>query len=144
MFRKWSTSFCVYNILIATHLQPEYTTNTHEIRGEQSVRRRSRFIVPVSSYYQICIFVSTNTHFHIIKYAFPSLISWLFTYMQISKNCAPTYTCNSLWHNNIHRMPTFAMQKPYFCNVKTPFLHAKNHTFATQKPPFWLMPILLL
>ena len=22
-------------------------------------------------------------------------------------------------------MPTFALQKPYFCNVKTPFLHAK-------------------
>ena len=29
-------------------------------------------------------------------------------------------------------MPTFALQKPYFCNVKTPFLHAKNHTFARQ------------
>ena len=29
-------------------------------------------------------------------------------------------------------MPTFALQKPYFCNVKTPFLHAKNHTFAMQ------------
>ena len=40
MFRKWSTSFCVYNILIATHLQPEYTTNTHETRGEHTVRRR--------------------------------------------------------------------------------------------------------
>ena len=33
-------AFCVYNILIATHLQPEYTTNTHETRGEHSVRRR--------------------------------------------------------------------------------------------------------
>ena len=29
-------------------------------------------------------------------------------------------------------MPTLAMQKPYFCNVKTPFLHAKKHTFARQ------------
>ena len=34
--------------------------------------------------------------------------------------------------NNI----TFKKQKPYFCNVKTPFLHDKNHTFVTQKPPF--------
>jgi len=82
VFRKWSTSFCVYNILIATHLQPEYTTNTHETRGEHTVRRRSRFIVPVSSHYQIYISISTNTHFHIIKYAFPSLIFRLFTYLQ--------------------------------------------------------------
>ena len=65
-----------------------------------------------------------------------SAILWLFTDMQIPKNCAYTYTCNSLWHNNIHRTPTFAMQKPYFCNVKTPFLHAKNHTFARQKGGF--------
>jgi len=28
-------------------------------------------------------------------------------------------------------------QKPYFCNAKTYFLHAKNHTFATQKGGFW-------
>ena len=144
MFRKWSTSFCVYNILIATHLQPEYTTNTHETRGEHTVRRRVRFIVPVSSHYQIYISISTNTYFHIIKCAFPLPILWLFTYMQTPKNCVYTYTCNSLWHNNIHRTPSFALQKPYFCNVKTPFLHAKNHAFATQKPPFWLMPILLL
>jgi len=34
--------------------------------------------------------------------------------------------------NNI----TFKKQKPYFCNTKTPFLHAKNHTFARQKPYF--------
>ena len=27
-------------------------------------------------------------------------------------------------------------QKPYFCNAKTYFLHAKNHTFATQKGGF--------
>ena len=31
---------------------------------------------------------------------------------------------------------TFKKQKPYFYNVKTPFLHAKNHTFATQKGGF--------
>ena len=72
----------------------------------------------------------------IIKYAFPSTILWVYTYMQIPKNCAYTYTCNSLWHNNIHKMPTFALQKPYFCVIKTPFLHAKNHTFARQKPYF--------
>ena len=137
MFRKWSTSFCVYNILIATHLQPEYTTNTHETRSEQSVRRRG----PI---HRALILTLPNIHIHFNKYAFPFPILWVFTYIQIPKNSAPTYTCNSLWHNNIHRMPTFALQKPYFCNVKTPFLHAKNHTFATQKPPFWLMPILLL
>ena len=36
-------------------------------------------------------------------------ILWVFTYIQIPKNCAYTYTCNLLWHNNIHRMPTFAL-----------------------------------
>ena len=84
MFRKWSTSFCVYNILIATHLQPEYTTNTHETRSEQSIRRRKpihrariltllnihfRFLVHAFSHYQICVsvphfvvvYVSANT-----------------------------------------------------------------------------------
>ena len=30
--------------------------------------------------------------------------------------------------NNI----TFKNQKPYFCNAKTPFLHAKNHTFVLR------------
>jgi len=29
------------------------------------------------------------------------------------------------------------MQKPISCPAKTPFLHAKNHTFATQKPYFY-------
>ncbi len=63
--------------------QPVYNaTFTHETRGEHSVRRRGRFIAPVSLYYQIYIFVSTNTHFHIIKYAFPSLILWVYTYMR--------------------------------------------------------------
>ena len=130
MFRKWSTSFCVYNILIATHLQPEYTTNTHEMRGEHSVRRRR----PI---HRARIFTLSNMRF-------PSPFCGCTRICKHHKKCAYTYTCNSLWHNNIHRMPTFALQKPYFCNVKTPFLHAKNHTFATQKPPFWLMPILLL
>ena len=130
MFRKWSTSFCVYNIPITTHLQPEYTTNSHETRSEQSIRRRR----PIH-----CARILALSNMR-----FPSTILWVHTYMQIPKNCAYTYTCNSLWHNNIHKMPTFALQKPYFCVIKTPFLHAKNHTFATQKPPFWLMPILLL
>ena len=77
MFRKWSTSFCVYNILIATHLQPEYTTNTHETRGEHSIRRRKpihrariltlpnmhiRFLVHVCPHYQIRIFIPPHTY----------------------------------------------------------------------------------
>ena len=80
-----------------------YTFN-HETPTNHSVRRRGRFIVPVSLYYQIYIFVSPNTYltiieytysfhqicisvpsytcFHIIKYAFPFPISWVFTYMR--------------------------------------------------------------
>ena len=63
MFRKWSTSFCVYNILIATHLQPEYTTNTHETRGEHSVRRRG----PI---HRARILTLPNIHIHFNKYVF--------------------------------------------------------------------------
>ena len=40
-------------------------------------------------------------------------------------------------------MPTSALQKPYFCNVKTPFLHAKNHTFARQKGGFLFFVIMV-
>lgn len=58
------------------------STFNHETRGEHSARCRSRFIVPVSLYYQIYIFVSTNTHFHIIKCAFSFPISWVYTDMR--------------------------------------------------------------
>lgn len=29
-----------------------------------------------------------------------------------------------------NKNPLFAFQKPYFCNTKTPFLHAKKGVFA--------------
>jgi len=138
VFRKWSTSFCVYNILIATHLQPEYTTNTHKTRSEQSARRRG----PI---HRARILTLPNIHIHFNKYAFshyqicvslPHFVV-VYVYANTIKLCANV-------HLQLAMAQPFALQKPYFCNVKTPFLHAKNHTFATQKPPFWLMPILLL
>ena len=50
-----------------------------------------------------------------------------------------THYRKQLIHRNIVRVPKpknknplFALQKPYFCNVKTPFLHAKNHTFTRR------------
>ena len=88
-----------------------------------------RFNAHAFPHYQIRAFTSPHTHFRL---SFCGCIR----ICKYQKNCAYTYTCNSLWHNNIHKMPTFALQKPYFCTPKTPFLHAKNHTFATQKPPF--------
>ena len=51
-----------------------------EMPTKHSARRRGRFIAPVSLHYQIYIFVSPNTHVHIIKYAFPFPISWVFIY----------------------------------------------------------------
>ena len=145
MFRKWSTSFCVYNILIATHLQPEYTTNTHETRGEHSARRRGpihrariltlsnihiRFIIHAFSHYQMCVFVR---HF-VVVYISANTIK-LCTNVHLQLAMAQQHTQNAY----------FALQKPYFCNVKTPFLHAKKPYFCNAKTPlFWLMPILLL
>ncbi len=35
------------------------------------------------------------------------------------------------------KTPKKVFQKGGFYTPKVWFLHAKNHTFATQKPPFW-------
>ena len=137
MFRKWSTSFCVYNILIATHLQPEYTTFTHEIRGEQSVRRRKpihrariltlpnihfRFTKYAFSHYQICVSVP---HF-VVVYVYAN-IKKLCTNVHLQLAMAQQHTQNAYFciAKTILlqcKNPLFARQKPYFCNAKTPFL----------------------
>ena len=44
-----------------------------------------------------------------------------------------TWTRYGVLQNKKHSLKK---QKPYFCNAKTYFLHAKNHTFATQKGGF--------
>ena len=41
-----------------------------------------------------------------------------------------------LYNSCKNKNPLLAMQKPPSCNAKTPFLHAKNHLFAMQKPYF--------
>ena len=41
-----------------------------------------RFIIHEYSHYQICVSVSSYTNIHIIKYAFPFPILWVFTYMR--------------------------------------------------------------
>ena len=137
MFRKWDTSFCVYNILITTHLQPEYTTNTHKTHGEHSVRRRKpihrarilvlsnthfRFIIHVFPHYQICVFVR---HF-VVVYVSANTIK-LCTNVHLQLAITQQHTQNAyfriaktiLLHAKNH---LFARQKPYFCNAKTPFL----------------------
>ena len=129
MFRKWSTSFCVYNILIATHLQPEYTTNTHETRSEQSIRRRGPIHRAVSQHYQIYISISTNTCFRIIKYAF---LFPHFAVVYVSANTIKLCT-------NVHLQLAMAQQhtqNAYFCIAKTILLQCKNPLFARQKPYF--------
>ena len=137
MFRKWSTSFCVYNILITTHLQPEYTTNTHETRGEQSVRRRKpihrarilalsnihiRFTKYAFSYYQICVSVP---HFVVVYVS--ANTKKLCTNVHLQLAMAQQHTQNAYFRiaKTILlqcKNPLFARQKPYFCNAKNPFL----------------------
>ena len=137
MFRKWSTSFCVYNILIATHLQPEYTTFTHETRGEHSVRRRGpihcarilalsnihiRFIIHAFSHYQICVSVP---HF-VVVYVYANTIK-LRLHIHLQLAITQQHTQNAYFRiaKTILlqcKNPLFARQKPYFCNAKTPFL----------------------
>ena len=158
MFRKWSTSFCVYNILIATHLQPEYTTNTHEIRGEQSVRRRKpihrariltlpnihfRFLVHVCPHYQIRIFILLHTYVRSSFCGFfiyagtinrtPTAANGLhFVVVYVSANTIKLCT-------NVHLQLAITQQhtqNAYFCIAKTILLQCKNHLFARQKPYF--------
>ena len=137
MFRKWSTSFCVYNILIATHLQPEYTTNTHETRGEHSIRRRGpihrariltlsnmhfRFIIHAFSHYQICVSVR---HFVVVYISANTIKLCLHVHLQLAM--AQQHTQNAYFRiaKTILlqcKNPLFARQKPYFCNAKTTFL----------------------
>ena len=137
MFRKWSTSFCVYNILIATHLQPEYTTNTHETRSEQSVRRRKpihrariltlpnmhiRFLVHVCPHYQIRIFIPPHTYVR-------------------SSFCGCLRICK---HHKIVLTRTLVTRYGTTTYTKCLLLQCKNHTFATQKPPFCTPKTILL
>ena len=138
MFRKWSTSFCVYNILIATHLQPEHTTNTHKTRGEQSIRRRGPIHRAVSQHYQIYISISTNTCFRIIKYAF------LFPHFAVvyvyagAINRTLTAACGLPFcgclrickHQKIVLTRTLATRYNTTTYTKCLLSHCKNHTFA--------------
>ena len=151
MFRKWSTSFCIYNILIATHLQPEYTTNTHETRGEHSVRRRKpihrvriftllnihiHFNKYAFSHYQICIFVSSYTYVHIIKYVY----SFHHTRMFVPHFAVVYVSANTIkLCTNVHLQLAITQQhtqNAYFRNAKTILLQCKNPLFARQKPYF--------
>ena len=137
MFRKWSTSFCVYNILITTHLQPEYTTNTHETRGEHSVRRRG----PI---HRARILTLPNIHIHFNKYAFShyqicvSVPHFVGVYVSANtiKLCTNVHLQLAITQQHTQnayfriaktillqcKNPLFARQKPYFCNAKNPFL----------------------
>ena len=137
MFRKWNTSFCVYNILITTHLQPEYTTNTHETRSEHTVRRRKpihrtriltlpnihfRFTKYAFSHYQICVSVP---HF-VVVYVYANTIK-LRLHIHLQLAITQQHTQNAYFRiaKTILlqcKNPLFARQKPYFCNAKTPFL----------------------
>ena len=130
MFRKWSTSFCVYNILIATHLQPEYTTNTHETRGEHTVRRRGRFIAPVSSHYQICISVP---HFVGVS-IYAGTINRPLRLLTVCQNVANGLEfCGCLCickHQKIVHQRTLATRYGTTTYTKCLLLHCKNHTFA--------------
>ena len=130
MFRKWSTSFCVYNILIATHLQPEYTTNTHEMRGEHSVRCRK----PI---HRARILALSNIHIHFNKYAF--------SHYQM---CVPLphFVVVHVYANTIKNVLMHTLATRYNTTTYTKHLlsHCKNHTFARQKPPFCTLKTILL
>ena len=137
MFRKWSTSFCVYNILITTHLQPEYTTNTHETRGEHSVRRRG----PI---HRARILTLPNIHFRFTKYAFSHYQICVFVphfvVVYVSANTIKLCT-------NVHLQLAMAQQhtqNAYFRIAKSILLQCKNPLFGVQKPPFYIAKVWFL
>jgi hypothetical protein len=49
-----------------------------------------------------------------------------------SKRIAITLLRIATTQHSKNKNHTFAMQKPTSCPAKTPFLHAKNHTFAND------------
>ena len=145
------------------------STFNHETRGEHSARRRGpihcvciftllnmhiRFLVHVCPHYQIRIFIPPHTYvrssfcrfFYICgrdksdpygcwRSVIMLLIGCYFAVVYVSAN-----TIKLCLH--VHLQLTMAQQhtqNAYFCNVKTPFLHAKNHTFARQKGGFCRM-----
>ena len=122
MFRKWSTSFCVYNILIATHLQPEYTTNTHETRGEHSVRRRG----PI---HRARILTLPNIHIHFNKY--------VFSHYQICVS-VPHFVGVFIYAGTINRLPTAANGLPKHCEriAKMPTTDCQNTNNTNTKTTY--------
>ena len=151
MFRKWSTSFCVYNILITTHLQPGYATNTHETRGEQSIRRRGPIhrarILALSnihihfnkyafSHYQICVSVPHFVDVYVYAGTINRLLRLLtdchfvvvYVYANTKKLCLHVHLQLAITQQHT--------QNAYFRNAKTILLQCKNPLFARQKPYF--------
>ena len=159
MFRKWSTSFCVYNILITTHLQPEYTTNTHKTRSEQSARRRG----PI---HRTRIFTLPNMCIHIIKYThsfhrtrvfvrhFVGIYGYagtinrplqLRTVCQNAANNLPFFgRIRICKHHKIVHQRTLATCYNTTTYTECLLSQCKNHTFARQKPPFCTPKTILL
>ena len=64
------------------HSPTKCPRNTPPGVGVDSSRPYPCIIKYTYSFHQICISVSSYTNIHIIKYAFPFLVSWVFTYMR--------------------------------------------------------------
>ena len=130
----------------------KWGANTPPGVGTDSSRPYPNIIKNVYSRHQIRVFTSSNTHIHFTKYAFPHYcirvsISPHTCFRSSFCGCIPICGRDKSAPTAADSLPimlltdcsntTFKKQKPYFCNAKTPFLHAKNHTFATQKPYFY-------
>ena len=79
-----------------------FTTNSRNVRCSIPIR--------ATHYYNICNASSQTVHNIIITR--PQLVYFVIVTHSENKN------------------PLFALQKPYFCTPKTPFLHAKKGVFA--------------
>ena len=94
MCYEYSVKCCEHSTKCATK-HTKHPTNTHEMSNEQSVKcprntppgvgadlsRPYPYIIKYTySFHQIRISVSSYTNIHIIKYAFPFPISWVFIY----------------------------------------------------------------
>ena len=70
------------NMPITQHSPTKCPRNTPPGVGVDSSRPYPCIIKYTYSFHQICISVSSYTNIHIIKYAFPFLVLWVFTYMR--------------------------------------------------------------
>ena len=131
----------------------KYVANIPQTPTKHYVRRRGRFIAPVSWHYQIHISISPNTHLNIIKYIYPFHRIRVFTllniYIHFTEYVFSHYWIYTFISSNTHFRPPFRgcihirghdKSVPYGClwfaiTLRTDCQNIANGLLIMQRPP---------